>query len=180
MDKIQLDNLFKIYEPIQDTTELFWLVNKVEHINPKVILEIGVNTGATLGFWDHIIGKSKGVAYPILIGIDIRNNMKWNTKKSKNNIKLLIADSNKKETVDIVKNILQNRHVDFLYIDGNHSEKYVTSDFQNYSKFVRKGGIIAFHDINNKRYPGVKQFWDKVRGKKEICICRSGTGMIIK
>lgn len=179
MDKIQLDDLFKIYKPIQNSWELFWIVNKVERINPRIILEIGVNTGATLGFWNHILSKSKTVC-PILIGIDIRNNMKWNTKKSKNNIKLLIGDSIKKETIDKVKTILQNRPIDFLYIDGNHSEKFVASDFQNYSKFVRRGGIIAFHDINNRNHPGVKQFWDKIKGRKEFCICNHGTGIITK
>jgi cephalosporin hydroxylase len=178
MDKKQFDNLFKIYKPIQNSWELYWLVNKVEKINPKIILEIGVNTGSTLGFWNYILSENKNTG--ILIGIDIRNNMKWNTKNSMNDIKFLIADSSKSKTIDIVENILQNKKVDFLYIDGNHSEKFVTSDYQNYSKFVRKGGIIAFHDINNKTYPGVKQSWDKVKGRKEFCILQHGTGMITK
>lgn len=37
---------------------------------------------------------------------------------------------------------------DALFIDGNHSYEYVKKDFENYSKKVKPGGIIAFHDVN--------------------------------
>lgn len=168
--------LFEKYKPIQHRLELHWLVDEVETINPEIILEIGVNTGATLGFWDYLLNKDTD----LLIGIDIRNNMKWDTRISKNKIKFLISDSTDNKTIDIVANILQNRKIDFLFIDGNHSLRYVTSDYENYSKFVRKGGIIAFHDIYNEKHPGVKQFWDKLKGIKESCIYNPGTGLIRK
>lgn len=177
MNKSQLIYLIEKYKPIQNFWELYWLVDKVERTNPRIILEIGVKTGGTLGIWNFMLRNKHN---PILIGIDLENGLKWDTRKSNVGIKFLTTDSRKKETVDIVRNILQNRKIDFLYIDGNHSEKVVASDYQNYSKFVRRGGIIAFHDINNVRHPGVKQFWDKVRGRKEICICNHGTGIITK
>jgi cephalosporin hydroxylase len=175
MDKNELIYLINKYKPIQNYWELYWLLDQVERLNPNVILEIGVNTGGTLGLWNYVLRNKRN---PILIGVDIENKLKWDTRKSKNKIKFLIADSIKQDTVVKVKNILQDKKVDFLYIDGNHSEKYVASDYQNYSKFVRRGGIVAFHDINNVRHPGVGQFWSKVIGRKEICICNHGTGII--
>jgi len=39
-----------------------------------------------------------------------------------------------------------NRSLDFVYIDGNHSFRYVAEDLCEWSKKVKKGGIIAGHD----------------------------------
>lgn len=38
------------------------------------------------------------------------------------------------------------RKIDFLFIDANHSTKACEFDFVNYSKYVSRGGYIAFHD----------------------------------
>jgi hypothetical protein len=40
-----------------------------------------------------------------------------------------------------------------LFIDGDHTYEGVRRDFEMYSPLVRKGGIIAFHDI----YPGPEE-----------------------
>ena len=37
--------------------------------------------------------------------------------------------------------------IDFVYIDGHHGFKYVAEDLWEWSKVVRKGGIIAGHDF---------------------------------
>jgi len=44
-------------------------------------------------------------------------------------------------------------NLDFVYIDGNHKYKYVKSDMENYYKKLKKGGILAGHDI--VIFPGV-------------------------
>jgi hypothetical protein len=36
--------------------------------------------------------------------------------------------------------------LDFVYIDGNHGYKYVTEDIFEWSKKVRKGGVVSGHD----------------------------------
>lgn len=38
--------------------------------------------------------------------------------------------------------------VDFVYIDGNHEYNYVLNDINNYYTKVKKGGILAGHDID--------------------------------
>lgn len=43
-----------------------------------------------------------------------------------------------------------NKKIDFLWIDANHDYLAVKSDFLAWSKFIKKGGIIAFHDSNKK------------------------------
>jgi hypothetical protein len=36
--------------------------------------------------------------------------------------------------------------LDFVYLDGNHSEPYITQDIEAWTPKVRKGGIVAGHD----------------------------------
>lgn len=36
--------------------------------------------------------------------------------------------------------------IDFLLIDGNHHTRWVLVDYHYFKKYVRKGGLIAFHD----------------------------------
>lgn len=178
MNRIQFNNVLKIYKPIQHPDELYWLVQKVEKLSPKIMLEIGVKAGGTLAIWDSTLSINHNKGDCLLIGIDLYNKLSWDTRKSKNNINMLFTDSRKKETIDIVKYILKGRKIDFAFIDGGHTEIAVTSDYQNYSKLVRKGGMIAFHDIDNKYYPGVRLFWNKLKGRKESCNHGIGIGII--
>ncbi len=40
----------------------------------------------------------------------------------------------------------RDESLDFVYIDGNHSFKFVTEDIFEWSKKVKPGGVIAGHD----------------------------------
>ena len=51
----------------------------------------------------------------------------------------------KKFSMDAVKDF-EDESLDFVYIDGNHGFKFVTEDIFEWSKKVRKGGVISGHD----------------------------------
>ena len=56
--------------------------------------------------------------------------------------------------------------VDFLFIDGDHSYEGVKADYERYSPLVRKGGLIAFHDICEhapETKCDVRRFWLELR-----------------
>ena len=59
--------------------------------------------------------------------------------------------------------------LDFVYIDGNHEYTYVLDDMRNYYGKLKKGGILAGHDIQNgfiKNHDGVASaFVDFVKEK---------------
>lgn len=42
-------------------------------------------------------------------------------------------------------------YLDFVYIDSNHAFEYVVNDLAEWSKRVRKGGIIAGHDYRKDK-----------------------------
>ena len=60
----------------------------------------------------------------------------------------------KKKSGDAVNDIKDNS-MDFIYIDGNHTYKYVLEDMDNYWGKVKLGGIFAGHDINSPGHEGV-------------------------
>lgn len=55
--------------------------------------------------------------------------------------------------------------LDLVYIDCCHTYECVKKDLQAWAPKVKKGGIIAGHDINNKMY-GVRQAVDEFTGGK--------------
>jgi predicted O-methyltransferase YrrM len=72
----------------------------------------------------------------------------------------------RKETLDKLRTILKKGEVDFLFIDGDHTYQGVKQDFQMYSPLVRKGGIVAFHDIATPDLTGeceVAKFWKEIK-----------------
>lgn len=40
----------------------------------------------------------------------------------------------------------KNNSLDFVYIDGNHTFRYIAEDLAEWTKKVRKGGIVSGHD----------------------------------
>jgi hypothetical protein len=56
-----------------------------------------------------------------------------------------------KEFSDRASLIIKDRFFDFVYVDGNHQEKYVIEDIKNYYNKVKNGGLICGHDYNHKQ-----------------------------
>lgn len=51
----------------------------------------------------------------------------------------------RKKSMDAVGDF-EDESIDFVYIDGHHGFKYVTEDIWEWSKKVKKGGVISGHD----------------------------------
>lgn len=54
--------------------------------------------------------------------------------------------------MDAVKDF-EDESLDFVYIDGHHGFKYVTEDIFEWSKKIKKGGVISGHDYAYNRTP---------------------------
>lgn len=60
----------------------------------------------------------------------------------------------KKTSMEAVKEF-QNSSIDFVYIDANHQFDYVVNDIIEWTKKVKKGGIVAGHDYHVAKTCGV-------------------------
>ncbi len=70
------------------------------------------------------------------------NEAEKNLSKFKEKIKFV-----KKKSEDAIDDIPNN--LDFVYIDGNHTYRYVKKDLELYYPKVKDGGVIGGHDIHS-------------------------------
>ena len=80
------------------------------------------------------------------------------------NMHVIRGDSHSEEVSARVKDIIQS--LDVLFIDGDHTYEGVKHDFLSYSPLVRRGGIVAFHDIAEhpeKAGGDVPRFWNELK-----------------
>ena len=73
--------------------------------------------------------------------------------------------------------------IDILHIDGFHTYKAVSNDFNTWKGKVKENGIILFHDISVKEGDfGVYKFWEEIKGAYKNCLHFShshGLGILI-
>ena len=85
-------------------------------------------------------------------------------------IELIQGDSHSDGTRAVIDRILAGRPLDFLLIDGDHTEAGVRRDFEMYSPLVRRNGHIALHDIVPGRPElsgGVPDLWNELKASRE-------------
>ena len=63
----------------------------------------------------------------------------------------------RKLSMDAVRDF-PNESLDFVYIDANHSEPYITQDITGWYKKLRVGGILSGHDYIQPARRGRKDF----------------------
>lgn len=67
----------------------------------------------------------------------------------------------RKFSMDAVK-LFKDRSLDFVYIDANHQDPYVSQDIVEWTKKVRPGGIVAGHDYITHEIQGKKTKYDVI------------------
>jgi predicted O-methyltransferase YrrM len=134
--------------------EILGLAHRVQHLQPRSVVEIGTATGGTLFIWCALARPDATI-----VSIDLPGGIHgggypyWKTflyrkfATANQNLHLLRGNSHDAAMLDRLKARLRGQPVDFLFIDGDHTYAGVKQDFEMYSPLVRKGGLIAFHDI---------------------------------
>ena len=148
----------------QNLEELVLLREEIEKLSPlHTILEIGVFLGGTLKVWENVLfNKDRGQS--LLLGLDIAGRMAWNIDDSLVDSYFVCGDTHVDNTLRIVKKLLGDKQIDFLFIDGDHTYNGVSKDFEMYSPLVRKGGIIALHDIlYSEEQEQVNRYWNEIK-----------------
>jgi cephalosporin hydroxylase len=139
---------------------------------PEGALEIGTARGGTLLFLCRLANPQATI-----ISVDLprgnlggyRRAQGWLYKRfarRKQRLQLLQGDSHSSDMLDKVKAALSGQELSYLFIDGDHTYEGVKQDFELYAPLVRKGGVIAIHDITEHpaaRGCDVSQFWNQVR-----------------
>jgi predicted O-methyltransferase YrrM len=160
-------------EPAQVRDEITNLLKILAKQKPKNILEIGTAWGGTLFLFAKVASPQARI-----VSVDIPNgyaggypewrvNLYQSFGMPEQKICLIREDSHLVSTLGMVEAALEGCKLDFLFIDGDHTYDGVRKDFEMYCKLVRKGGLIAFHDIVPGHLcgwvGGVPRFWDEIK-----------------
>jgi len=175
----------------QDKDELRVLLPLVAEKQPKIIVEIGTWRGYSAELWYKAFNPD------LLVTIESdQASLNFVTKRIKDGefaymtpspIIGISGNSNSTKTLANVLSVLKGRLIDFLFIDGDHTYDAVKKDFKLYSPFVKRYGIIAFHDAMIKNNEGVEvhKFWDEIAAshnptqtKLITSIYGTGTGVL--
>ena len=120
----------------------------IDQIKPSVTVDLGVDYGYSL---ISLACNNPGIVF----GIDcfegdewtgIRNTYQYVSEKINqlelNNVKLI-----KGYFDDVIKTWFLP--IDILHIDGFHSYEAVKNDYEKWSPYVKRNGVIMFHDTNS-------------------------------
>ena len=161
---------------IQIYDEIYDAVDFISKKDISVFVEIGTNKGGSFVCW------TLATKPDLRISIDIPNG-EFGTndfnESERNEIlsqypgdcKFISGNSQDPLNLIQVEKFLDGREIDFLFIDGDHTEDGVTRDFFLYKHLVKEGGWIGFHDIKTTQFHQesgccVDVFWKKLEGDK--------------
>lgn len=174
-----------IAQQLPEITEFVaWLLQRDPA--PERIVEIGAHMGGTTAIWCEIAdtqmisvdlpgGSYGGVSYDLC---EARNDR---LSRQYPHFIGVLGNSRALSTVALVERVLTGP-VDLLFIDGDHTYDGVRSDYTLYHKFVRPGGVILFHDIEDTPYHRnhhegaveVYRLWQELQGEKHEFTIHSG------
>jgi len=163
--------------PFQVPTEISRFLQIVEREQPKAVLEIGTGLGGTLFLFTRVSSPDA-----ILITVDLPPTLlgigapRWREKLYKSfaiksqTLQIVRGNSHDMATFNAIKQLLDGKKIDLLFLDGDHGYDGVKKDFDLYSQLVRERGLVAFHDIlPQKDDPAnkVPEFWNAIRDDYE-------------
>ncbi len=160
---------YKSIQPVQIKSEIRKLCRIVAEAKPKVMCEIGCGIGGTLYLWSRILPPDS-----VIISIDLPRVYRKSLNRfldsffnASHQVYFLRQNSHSEQCLERLKTILDGQKIDFLFIDADHSYEGVKQDFKNYSRFVKKDGLIALHDIVKHDLPeevcNADKFWSEIK-----------------
>ena len=155
-------------------------LEQVASLRPETIVEIGTGWGGSLF-------SLAQVAHPAahLVSVDMSGGAGGGgyTREyaprfrqfcfPEQQLTCVLNDSTDPAVVAHVREALDGRPVDVLFLDGAHTYDGVRRDFENYSPMVRAGGCVLFHDIAHpddeepSELMQVERFWREVTEGRE-------------
>ncbi len=162
--------------PWQYPEELVQLAKEIEIRRPRTVVEIGTASGGTL-----FLACCLATDDALLVSLDLPDGEfgggfpNWKGPLYKEfarghqTVEIIRGNSHSQEVEAQLQNVIGNRKIDYLFLDGDHTYDGVKKDFETYSKFLDEDAIVAFHDIvSDKTVPPnhfVSVYWNEIKQK---------------
>jgi len=160
---------------IQKPSELHDLIQFIKDKPLRKIVEIGTARGGVLYALCQLADSNATIVSidlpngPFGVGLVVTDDDTFKTfAKDRQELHFLQKDSHRESTKKELVKLLGKSKLDLLFIDGDHAYEGVKKDWEMYSPLVRKGGIVAFHDISfHPKVPEcqVDKFWKELKPK---------------
>jgi hypothetical protein len=141
----------------------------VQHLQPKVLVELGTHSGNSyFSFCQSILeNKLSTKAFAVdTWGGDLHAGFYDESvyeSVALENQKYRAFSSLIRSTFDSAVNKFDDRTIDLLHIDGLHTYEAVKHDFETWLPKMSAGGFVFFHDTNVFRDDfGVHKFWSEI------------------
>ncbi len=156
-------------------------------LNNSVIVEIGAYKGKSTCFISEAIKTKKNIEF---YSIDTFNSegLSVNPENRSTYKEYLINTLPYRKEISTLKgysyniiDLLKNKKVDLLWIDGDHSYEGVKQDIKDWLPLVPNGGFVIFHDYRKWPTYGVKEVVDEnIKDNKLGVIKKIGMTLITK
>ena len=159
----------------QDPWELNELLSLIRRYRIRRVLEIGTKAHG----WIDVVAPwtAPGCRF-VAIDIDLnyggeQNAVASRVKRTGRSLDFVLGDSATAGAVRHAWAAVEPRGYDLLHIDGDHSYESCRGDYERYSRMVRRGGLVVFHDVRHARDVGVHRFWDELHRRNPTPFSRS-------
>lgn len=152
---------------------LQFILSYDKNVGCKNILEIGTfKGGSAILLKKHLNANITTIDFSIPLCLRFVFKLK--------RINYVIGNSQDPATVEK----LSGKTFDVVFIDGDHTFKGVSKDYELYSRLVKSKGLIVFHDIAFN-HPDVAYFWQRLSGAKIEFVSKTprpfgGIGVLLK
>lgn len=147
-------------------------------LNPKVIVDLGVDYGFSSFTWAR---EGVGTVY----GVDSFEGDPEAGFRDTFDLVQSQAEKLNLTNLRLIKGYFSDvaatwtDPIDILHIDGRHRYEDVKEDYANWSKFVRAGGVILLHDTSEFREPfGVHRLFAEIDLPKCAFTHSAGLGVV--
>jgi len=146
----------------------------------KYAMEIGVCRNSEKSSTHTILNNLARTKDSIYLGVDLED--KSFLDNPDRGVYTIKESSSNFDTISKRMKELNIKELDFIHIDGWHSINQVLMDWE-YTKYLRKGGVVAFHDVT--AHPGPFFFIRNTNSEKwevhqNLCPMDHGFGYAIK
>ena len=158
--------------PVQIKSEFLGFLELVQERRPRRVIEIGTASGGSLFLIARAVAPDAKIVSVDMpggqFGVGYRRSATLMIRAARlrgQEIRLVKGDSHDPRTIDQVTTLI-GEQVDLLFVDGDHTSDGVAADFEAYSRLVRPGGLVAFHDIvpgPPSDVGGVPRYWSEIK-----------------
>lgn len=130
----------------------------IHSVQPRAIVQTGVNQGGSLLFFAHMLDaldSSKDDC--LVVGIDITLSEKAKELRHPR-IRLLEGDSKGPDTIRRVREIVAERAPILVSLDSDHGCSHVLEELRAYAPLVATGGALVVEDTNLNGHPVLPDF----------------------